>query len=191
MRELIYARPPISLKSTGFTLFDLLIALAIAIILLSIAVPNFKQLQLRENLQSQAELVFRLTQASRASSLDGASNIILCGTTDFKTCQEKEFRDLMAFTDTNDSKEREEDEAILYQYRVPSSLIMHLRNSAQSQKNWLQYRYTEADANPYGSFYLCAADKASNLGQRVAVSNVGRNRLWEPRPFAMDECGTH
>jgi type IV fimbrial biogenesis protein FimT len=190
MGKLIPARPPVSLKFTGFTLFDLLIALAIAVILLSIAVPNFKQLQLRENLQSQAELVYRLTQASRASSLDGASNITLCGTTDFKICQEKEFRDLMAFSDANHSNAREEDEPILYQYRVPNSLIMHLRNSMQSQKNWLQYRSAEADANPYGSFYLCAADKASNLGQRVAVSNVGRNRVWEPRPLALDECET-
>ena len=173
---------------SGFTLLELLVALMIAIILIAMAVPSFHRLQLRSALQSQAELVFRLTQASRAAALDTATNITLCGTENFGTCIKDDFRSLMAFHDANNSGEREADEPVLYQYSLPITLSLHLRTPPHMRQNWLKYRYAEADANPYGSLYLCARKREVNLGQRVAVSNVGRNRLGEAQPFETDEC---
>lgn len=172
----------------GFTLLELLVALVIVVILISIAVPNLQRLQVSSALQSNSELIFRLTQASRAAALDTATNITLCGTDDFQRCVKEDFRSLMAFHDGNNSGTREEDEPVVYQYTAPASLNLHLRTPSQMQHNWLRYRYAEADANPYGSFYLCTRDRALGLGQRVAVSNVGRNRLWQARPFVTEEC---
>lgn len=172
----------------GFTLFDLLIALLIASILMATAVPSFNQLRLRSDLQTQGQMVFRLTQSSRAASLDTASSVTLCGTTDFKNCTSSNFRNLMAFVDANNSDQREENEAVLYQYGVSEQLIMHLNTPAHMQQSWLKYRAAQADANPYGSFYLCAAKSGSLLGQRVKVSNVGRNQLAYASPAELKEC---
>lgn len=175
-------------NQAGFTLLDLLVALIISAILLAMAVPSFQRLQLRSALQSQGELVFRMTQSSRAAALDTATNITLCGTEDFISCQREDFRHLMAFNDGNNSGQREANEPVLYQYSLPANLRMHLRTPPQMPQSWLKYRYAEGDANPYGSIYLCARNRAISLGQRVAVSNVGRNRLGEARPFETEEC---
>ncbi|HNG62028.1 MAG TPA: prepilin-type N-terminal cleavage/methylation domain-containing protein, partial [Cellvibrionaceae bacterium] len=163
-------------KHRGFTLLELLVALIIAAILLAMAVPSFQRMQLSSALQSQGELIFRLTQASRAAALDTATNITLCGTADFTRCQREDFRHLMAFNDGNNSGQREETEPVLYQYSAPANLTMYLRTPPQMPQSWLKYRYAEGDANPYGSFYVCPRNRAMSLGQRVAVSNVGRNR---------------
>lgn len=173
---------------TGFTLLDLLVALIISGILLAMAVPSFQRMQVSSALQSHGELIFRLTQASRAAALDTATNITLCGTADFTNCQRDDFRHLMAFNDGNNSGQREENEPVLFQYSVPSNLRVHLRTPPHMAQSWLKYRYAQEDANPYGSLYLCARSPAINLGQRVAVSNVGRNRLWQARPFETEEC---
>jgi type IV fimbrial biogenesis protein FimT len=171
---------------SGFTLLELLTALTITAILLGVAVPSLQSLRLRDALQTQAKMVFRFAQASRASSLDSALSITLCGTHDFQHCTDKEFYTLMAFADTNDSKEREESEPLLHQYSIPKNLVMHLK--ASSNARLLKFR-AEGNANPNGSFYVCAANKSvSAMGLRVITSFVGRNQLERHSPTELDEC---
>lgn len=188
MNSLLYTHTSVSIReNSGFTLFDLLIALVIASILAAIAVPSFREFSLRSDIQTHGYMVFRLTQNSRATSVDKDSSVTLCGTTNFKTCESNNFRDLMAFIDANHSDQREEDEPILHQYRISDKLIMHLKTPAHMHQNWLKYR-SQGNANPYGSFYLCAAHGRSRLGQQVLVSNVGRNRLGYSGAAELNEC---
>ena len=86
-------------------------------------------------LQSNSELIFRLTQASRAAALDTATNITLCGTDDFQRCMKEILQpdglSMMAIIPAHG----EEDEPVVYQYTAPTSPNNpHLRTPPQMQQ---------------------------------------------------------
>jgi type IV fimbrial biogenesis protein FimT len=70
----------------GFTLYELMITLAVATILLTIAVPSFQEFIGNWRLSSQSNEIVSAVHFSRSTALSESVRVIACPTTDSATC---------------------------------------------------------------------------------------------------------
>ncbi len=66
----------------GFTMLELMTALAVASVLVALAVPNFRTFFLNNRLTSAANDLFASSQRARTEAIKRQANVVLCGTDD-------------------------------------------------------------------------------------------------------------
>ena len=72
--------------SAGFTLVELMIALAVLAVLLALAVPNFNDASLSARLNGFANSLVAAAQVARSEAIKRNSTITLCASSDGATC---------------------------------------------------------------------------------------------------------
>ncbi|SDH66369.1 GspH/FimT family pseudopilin [Pseudomonas panipatensis] len=66
----------------GFTLIELMVVVAVAAILVSIAIPSFRTVMLNNQITSQTNMVIGIVQAARSEAITERSIVRICGSTD-------------------------------------------------------------------------------------------------------------
>jgi type IV fimbrial biogenesis protein FimT len=70
----------------GFTLIELMITIAVAAILLTIAVPNFQMFVMNNRMASQANDLITALSLARSEAVKRAANVTVCASSDGATC---------------------------------------------------------------------------------------------------------
>ncbi len=73
-------------KNSGFTLIELMITIALAAVLLSIAVPSFTDAIKRNRLTTQLNNSYIALKVARSEAVKLGSNVTVCSSTDQTTC---------------------------------------------------------------------------------------------------------
>lgn len=73
-------------RVTGFTLIELMISIAVAVIVTTVAIPNFMSLVNSNRLSSQANDFLSAIMLARAEAIKQNENIVFCHSTDGATC---------------------------------------------------------------------------------------------------------
>lgn len=73
-------------KHTGFTLIELMVAIAILAILLSIGIPSFQNLVLNNRIASQANQLMTALNYARSEAVKRGAPATVCSTNDGKAC---------------------------------------------------------------------------------------------------------
>ena len=175
-------------RAAGFTLLEMLAALAIVAVLVLVAAPSWSSWQQRRQLQAEAEAMLGSLAFARAQALMHQQRVTLCPSIKGEVCdaggsvsvalQGAWHVGWIVFVDGNRNGLREADEPLLQQRTASPRGVQILGRSNLSQS--MAYGAHGGSEGVYGQFLagtldLCAAGQAE--GWQVVLSSLGRARL--------------
>jgi len=160
---------PASAGIAGFTLFELLIAMSLGLILLLAAVPSYHHIFARNK---QADLVNHLIAAIHAARSEAVARnqvVVLCGSGDGKQCDGQWQEGQLMVLDQN--------QQVLRTYSgLPSGDQLWWRSSL-GYNTELKLAPSGFTDGQQGSFYYCPRENARQYGARIIVSGSARVRV--------------
>ncbi|MCW8876631.1 MAG: GspH/FimT family pseudopilin [Kangiellaceae bacterium] len=158
----------------GFTLIDLLFALAILAILINIAVPAFSDLIKKGKIKSESSALYSVLQASRVVAVESNEKVTICPTQTGETCTSEWSNGYLAFIDNNGNRRIDENETVLFQKLVRSEDIS-LRWRAFGVRSSMQWLSSGITNHQNGYFEFCFQGEPT-LARALIISKSGRIR---------------
>lgn len=73
-------------RNRGFTLIELMVVLAIAAILLTVGVPSFRDLMIKNRLSGQIQEFYNAINFARSEAIKRGNFVSICKSSDGSTC---------------------------------------------------------------------------------------------------------
>jgi type IV fimbrial biogenesis protein FimT len=161
------------LNNAGFTLYELLMTLALVAVILTLGLPSLGSFVAGNRLRAESNALFDSIYLARKESITRRRAITLCPSLDGLNCDpgNRWSTGWIRFvnSDRDDPPVRDPDEAILYQHRVEPGVLI------SANRRGFTLRSTELRATN-GTLVLC--DTAGRAEPRaVVVSYTGRPRV--------------
>lgn len=157
----------------GFTLFEVLIVLAITAILMSIITPSFYTFSAKSEAKATIQKLSGLIRLARNHSVDHQNSTLLCPSKDGLTCSQNWQDGALIFEDINNDKILNQAESIIY-FQTPLAENGSIRWSALH--NYLSFSGQGISGSSAGSFIYCPADNNPKYANALIVSFSGKIR---------------
>ncbi len=161
----------ILLKNKGFTILELLVAIAIAAILTSIALPSLNDFTLQMRVDNEISEIHRLILTARNSAVNEALNVTVCPLVT-NTCSSNWQGELSVFIDGNGNAKFE---SLLNERILKVKGAIKNGDKLQFSQNSLTYAPTGFLINTGGpyTFNYCPYSNA-NRSRGIIISSSGR-----------------
>ncbi|MFP4138875.1 MAG: GspH/FimT family pseudopilin [Halomonas sp.] len=164
-------------RHAGLTLIELIVAIAVAAILFTWAIPSFQRLTARNEVAAEVMRIKSALVKTRSAAITRRATVTLCPTLDMTQCQISDNAEGDAWRATLAIFEGrgEPGDALLRTFgksRLPS---LTYRNDDRP----VRYKALGRSGGHNGTFRLCGRHEE---GASVIVSNVGRVRVESGRP---------
>lgn len=93
--------PTLKINHKAFTLVELLVTLAITAIVVALAAPPLTSRMQKESATSATQKMFHILHFARIEAIKRNQNVIVCGTSDYKSCSNNWSKGMMAYVDFN------------------------------------------------------------------------------------------
>jgi type IV fimbrial biogenesis protein FimT len=160
----------------GYTLLELMITVAIAAILLSIAVPSFQALIASSQLTTQTNNLLTALSTTRTQAIKNNTRATLCTSKDGLQCTLTPWHDgWLIYIDSNQNNALEPGEQITNQGQ--STNAIEIRGNT-NVANRISYRADGSLFSMVGTIRLCKATTAIQENTRnIIINHFGRARI--------------
>lgn len=172
------AHPVACRRQRAFSLFDMLITLAIASTLIALAVPTFKHLTARTRITAQVNGLLTDLHLARSEAIKRGQPVVLCKSQDGQRCAGDAawHEGWVMFVDGNDNHLADPNETVIRVQGTQPSVETHLNASGGPQRNhYLGYR-PDGMSGKRGTFTFCDPT-APSLARAIIIYWTGRARV--------------
>ncbi len=164
-------------KGLGFTLIELIVAMAVMVVFVTVAVPAFQTLTMNNRLITQNNTLISSLNLARSEAVKRVVPVTVCASTNKTSCNTSQWeRGWIIFTDVNGDRvvNSPPDEIVRVGNEVQGG-DNTLRAEVFTNTNWIQYN-ARGNVNSAGTFVLC--DSRGNTEARgINIEITGRIRV--------------
>ena len=167
-------------RSSGFTLLEALVVLALVAVLAGIAAPAMNRLRAQHRMQAQAEALFSSLVLARSEALRQQQRVTVCVRTPDDRCASAGpwTQGWLVFADGNANAQRDSQEPLLQKHEALSAGLVLEGNSLVSR--YVSYglegrSQTISGAFQAGTLTLCQAD--ATQAWHLVINALGKPRL--------------
>jgi type IV fimbrial biogenesis protein FimT len=170
------------MKQTGVTLVELMVVLAIAAILATLAIPGFASLIHSSRLSSATTELLVSLHLARSEAIKRNARTVVCISADGSTCSTNGgwHQGWLIFHDANNNAALEPGETVIHARQALPDSIRLTGNSTVSK--YVSYAPSGGTKSVTGAFQagtlnVCNVANASGAARRVVISSTGRPRV--------------
>ena len=160
----------------AFSLFELLICLAITSIILSMAIPSFQEAVQRNQRAQSVNQLLGILQFARGSAVFGRTTVGVCTGRHSCSATLSWRNQLLVFADTNQNGQIDQNEVLLRTENLSGDLVWHWSNFRG--RGFLQFEHDGTTRALNGTLTLC---KAGQPLRQIVISISGRARTQVPQ----------
>jgi type IV fimbrial biogenesis protein FimT len=164
----------------GFTLIELIITLAIAIIVLSTAVPGLQAMVGNNAVTAAVNDMVTHLQLARTTAIMREVQVVLCPSADQQSCLDTiEWQDgFMVFADRNENRQPDAGDEVIRYHRMERQWV-RVRTSPGRKR--LVYKPSGMSPGSTATITVCDSNGTASP-KAVILSNPGRPRVSGTRP---------
>jgi type IV fimbrial biogenesis protein FimT len=155
----------------GVTLLEMMIALAILAIVLTVVAPNIREFLIKNRITGELNEISGIVQYARHVAIDQQSPVILCPANDYKECGNDWDDPKIVFIDENGDGDRDDDEDLLVA-SSPTSDTTYM----DGPNNQVEFQETGASNRSF-NIILCPSSKDVKYARAINISLQGRVRV--------------
>ncbi len=158
----------------GFTLFNLMLSLAILGLIIGLGIPSYVSIIKKSTKNSQANLVFSSLQFARYLAVTKEKSVLFCFSPDKNICDRESSQYLLVFTDINENRQAEQEEIIrldTFGNSKPSILL-----SVSGARHYMRFKANGTTSEP-GRITICPKDRKPEYASGIIVNFGGRVRI--------------
>jgi type IV fimbrial biogenesis protein FimT len=169
------ARSVMSRESLGFTIIELMVALALVVIIITIGMPSFTQMVANQRLTSQANDLVGDVLFARSEAASRGARVTLCTSTNGTSCSGTAAdwnRGRIVFVDLDADGTLDAGEPIIKVTQISGTSTIAVAGFPNN--DWIAFGAYGGmtPSGTSGTFTLCVT--SSNTGRQVAINLMGR-----------------
>jgi type IV fimbrial biogenesis protein FimT len=155
----------------GMTLLEMLVALAVVAIVLTVVAPSVQTIISKNRTTSEINELSAAIQFARFNAIDQSSRAVVCPAPDFAACSANWNQAKIVFIDNNGNGARDDSEALLF-----STTAIATTNTMTGPSGPIVF-YESGATNASASIKICPDSKDSKLARSININAQGRVRL--------------
>ncbi|NJN46950.1 MAG: prepilin-type N-terminal cleavage/methylation domain-containing protein [Candidatus Competibacteraceae bacterium] len=173
------------MKQNGFTLLELIVTMAIAAIVLTVAVPSFQGIIRNNRIASHTNDFTSSLNLARSEAVKRARRVVLCKSTDSASCDTSSAgweQGWIVFVDIDNDAAVDSDDEILRVYGAPEGVETITGNTnITNYISYTQQGFTRLTSGAFQAgtltFSLC---DSQNKKREIVINSMGRPKLNQP-----------
>lgn len=162
-------------REVGFTLVEFMIVVSLFGILMSLSVPSFNEMLMRQKAKGEENKLVSLIYLARSEAIKSNQVVSLCRSSNGLECGDDWSDGWLMFVDNNHNGSKDVDEKILRSGQAGNGYQVSFR--AFGSNRYLRFTPLGITLSQNGTFKLCPEDNDSRYARAVIISKTARTRL--------------
>ena len=166
----------VSRPSSGFTLIEVFIVLAIVATLMSLAMPGLDTMVRHRASDSLLTLVNNTVLYARNAAITGGTVVTLCRSENGFECEGSWSQGMIVFKDADGDRALDEGQQVLLNLTLESGEA-DVRWRAFGNRQYLQFTPPGSTRYQNGSFTICPINGDTRFARQLIINRAGRSRI--------------